>query len=136
MELELCDFELSVMLKEVGFNWKCFNRYSDKPKGVGRTINNLELVLDLSMAKEEYLVDANKYNHVFWNISAPTLELAKMWFREIHGINIVIQKVVGNKGTAFETVTYTHEGSPWRTKETYNQALSAGLKEECCKLIK
>ena len=119
MKLELCDFELSLMLKEVGFDEECDENFCLEthkfPTGL-------------------LVIEGQSYPFrlgVIRNACRPTLELAKMWFREVHGINLVIQKVVGNKGTAFETVTYTHEGSPWRTKETYNQALSAGLKEAC-----
>ena len=35
MELELCDFELSVMLKEVGFDWITSKYYSTRDKSLG-----------------------------------------------------------------------------------------------------
>lgn len=131
MKLELCSFELAKMLKEVGFDWSTYVYFDlNNPFTSNRYVVN-----DGYSVKINY----NDNNRLKQNtFSAPTIELAKMWFREVHDQIIEVNRVLsGHKlGYVFKA-TYNDNGVIKSLNEfdTYNQALSAGLKE-ACKLIK
>jgi hypothetical protein len=127
MELELCDFELSVMLKEIGFDWNVNTYYFQ--------VNDKKCGQNTWNHKENFNFNKNK-------ISAPTLELAKQWFREMCDIHIVLIvnpysedelygfKIYGNSDDGMRCIVSKEE-----LNVSYNQALLIGLKE-VCKLIK
>lgn len=83
MELKLVSFKLAKMLKEIGFDWECYARFSS----CGSYIDNLlkDVVRAIGNSTPQKLYNA-KYGE--GGILAPTLELAKMWFREVHNIDV------------------------------------------------
>jgi hypothetical protein len=65
-------------------------------------------------------------------ISAPTLELAKMWFREVYDIHISI--IIRTGTSKYRCRIDYKEKDDWKNSvagifDNHNQALSAGLKE-------
>ena len=68
-ELTLVSFELAELLKKAGFDWRCKFFY------LLRTKKPLE---------GELLAD---YNNVLYS-SAPTLDLAQKWLRDVHNISL------------------------------------------------
>lgn len=103
---DYCSFEVAKLLKEKGFNEPCLKQY----------YNNGEL--------SNVSIEA-KYNTIDNQISAPTLQMAMKWLREVHGINLNIvfirlfDKGYWNKGHwTFDNTKY----------ESYEQACEAAIK--------
>jgi hypothetical protein len=71
MELQLCDFEQSVKLKEIGFDWEGYKYY-----------DNLKYL--------NHAPHRSNYNDVSAIVSAPTIALALMWLREVKGLLIYV----------------------------------------------
>lgn len=131
MQEQIIGFEVAKLAKNKGFDWEVKTYFDFKKFG----IKPVEFFNK---------IDANNFS--YWNsdlnkkvnagyISAPTQALLQKWLREIYEVHIVIQKVIGNRGTKIESKSYTFEGTPWKTYPTYEEALEAGL-FEALKLIK
>lgn len=138
MELELCDQELSVMLKKVGFYLNRTLHYTTINDG-SIYFGNHKHLSDEEI-KKHYL--SGKFKDFDGNdvYIVETLELVKMWFREVHGIYVCVDIAID--GTWFYNLYNLKEKRCSEFKDTggqdykiYNQALSVGLKE-ACKLIK
>ena len=129
MKLKFANFELSKKLQDIGFNEEVKTYYD----------NNKELKCSYVYHKNELWIKASVPKIFF---SAPTLELAKMWFREKHGINISIT-VNWNEGiykdSSYRKYTCQTEhkscdesiGSYIGMFETYEEALEQGLLDVC-----
>lgn len=70
---DYCDFETAKLLKEKGFNEKCF-----------RTYFNDGIISRIFDDKDE-IYNENLLPSV---VDAPTLQMAVKWLREVHGIHI------------------------------------------------
>jgi len=139
MELELVDFSLAQELKEVGFKELCFYYYEDEKLKEPYLENGSSTDTDFRVDLEDL---RDNYNYLSYRCNAPYLEEAKMWFREVHEIDICINPhyKTNNDIAGFMVDVYirkvkynSHKYGD--AKDTYNQALSSGLKE-ACKLIK
>jgi hypothetical protein len=153
MKLELVDFELAKELKEVGFKIPTLHHYFED--GVIR-----ENIIEDTYGYygDEYTVEfeelTNNWNDGFLmkkngdrcfgcskakgyleTFSAPTLELAKMWFREVHGIHININHTCDENIWMYYIENWKRDYENESTFNSYETALSEGLKE-ACKLIK
>lgn len=143
MELEIVDFELAKMLKEVGFNLETFTCYNGNTSKLIPTyeLNNTgcEGGLDYDDFFTNYNNEPNLEKYCECKLySAPTLHLVQMWFMEVYRMSIRIDDFYTNGEVRFD-VSVQKLGNNYENSsdvyETYNQALSTGLKE-CCKLIK
>ena len=121
MKLQLCSFELSKTLKKIGFNENVFLCY-------WRNYNNEYILTNIALP--------NDY-HAKHNYSAPTLELAKMWFRKKHKINIVSEMNYEDLKW-YPNLCYINKEPEWllpgltpKTCSTYEIALEKGLKQAC-----
>jgi hypothetical protein len=89
MELQLVSFQLAEELKKLGFDSPCLCAYAGKKNDSG--------IKHKGLAKEKEILNWNDTDLNYeWN-SAPTLELAKMWFRIEHDIHIYSPATNKNK---------------------------------------
>ena len=118
---ETCvNFEVAKLLKEVGFNWDCKYAY--------------DLLAPISCADNEVCSvfsdkNPNKFSDL---VSAPTLEVAQKWLRDVHGIIFTIEAFVVNRNdTHNERITYTcrflDDDITLHEYETYEDAQAAGI---------
>ncbi|MDA3855101.1 MAG: hypothetical protein PF569_02495 [Candidatus Woesearchaeota archaeon] len=130
-ELKVCDLELAKLLKEVDFNWDSKYYFNQN--------DNIE-------SFQYFHYDRNYDNFEGWpedvKYFAPTLELVKQWFREIHNIHIIPTINVYNETSDYGYKIYLDSIDELRCVSgdmtlscTYNQALTEALKE-AAKLIK
>ena len=107
-------FETAKLLKEKGFNEPCLKQY----------YNNGEL--------SNVSIEA-KYNTIDNQVSAPTLQMAMKWLREVYDIDISIIPIRSHKEylPRIESATISHDAIPWRK---YEEACEAAIKY-CLKLI-
>lgn len=72
-QLPLCDFEQSVKLKELGFNWECDNAFISG-----------EILKPVTGGLQNW----NVHNDILY--SRPTIALAIMWIREVKGLHLYV----------------------------------------------
>ena len=116
---DFVSFETAKLLKEKGFNEECFALYN--PDGVliqsGIRLNNIQV------------------GRVKGSYSAPTLQMAMKWLREVHNIHIDIDPEWTSKG-GFSVIGYCFNihsiVNPWYEDfviyPTYEQAVEAANK--------
>ena len=75
---DYCDFETAKLLKEKGFDKDC-NTYYD----LTTETKTPKIVLSVSSKNWNY-----KWNPIPFPISAPTLQMAMKWLREVHNLCI------------------------------------------------
>jgi len=128
MKLKLVSFNLAKKLKEIGFTG--FYNTTDYIK-VYDNGYSFKDVGQLTEVKGEDEVGVNYY------CLAPTLELAKMWFREKH--NICISVDINICKEYFFMFTNILTGKNIRCSNTYYKTYEAALEKallEVCNLIK
>ena len=139
MKLQLVSLELAKKLKEVGFNEPCNKAYRVKGDNVSvyeHTAKKLngqfkKVVSTCSRTNSEFKLE---------KFSAPTLELAKMWFREVHKMEIHTEHSHITGKWLHMVFSIDGENSKQLAEfndylESYEQALESGLLK-ACKLIK
>jgi hypothetical protein len=121
---EYVSFETSKLLKEKGFDWECFGYYvDDEPYDV----------------KHSFLGETNST----WEArcsSAPTLQMAMKWLREVHKICIVVYPFTHRERGTYTsdicTVTMTMEEGHLRgVWNSYEEACEASIKYSLENLI-
>lgn len=127
MTEELVTLETAKLLKEKGFNEYCENVID---------INNM-------LRKTLYRINDDLPKQCF---SRPTQSVAQKWLREIRGVYVYVEPVIGKRWTlSFCDFNVPTEESDWMENEinkgngykvyvTYEEALEAGL-QEALKLI-
>ena len=127
MTEELVTLETAKLLKEKGFNEYCENIID---------INNM-------LRKTLYRINDDLPKQCF---SRPTQSIAQKWLREIRGVYVYVEPVIGKRWTlSFCDFNVPTEESDWMENEinkgngykvyvTYEEALEAGL-QEALKLI-
>ena len=105
------NFEIAKLLKEKGFDEKCGPYYDLR----GVLINGV-------IIEAKHNVDMDKF-------SAPTLQMAMKWLREVHNIHIEIGYNLGYFPVCIstktnDTIPYIAMGSPF----TYEQACEVAIK--------
>ena len=129
MKEHYCTYEQSVALKRLGFDWECDHSYLDK-------------TIDKSGNPYLYHVEVrnwNNFDHEVECYSAPRLDQAQKWLREVKGIIVWISPEF-YEGDALEDVKwyfYTQHLQNLRKQrggkvegryyDSYESALSAGL---------
>ena len=118
--------EVAKLLKQAGFDWETREYYKPIKEGYKLDWNSLPVNWNQKVA----ILIAQKHNHPE-GYSAPTLDVAQRWLREVKGVEVnVLCVYIGNDKKysydAFEG-KYNHE----LIKEgfdTYEEALEAGIK--------
>ena len=121
-------FEIAKLLKEAGFDWECSCYYS---------------VNTLHEPNNGFIHIYKQYKALFYDhnrtkmpvYSAPTLDVAQRWVREVKDIDIYIFPTTNNKrGCVYEWGIKTFgralwvEGQPYTNQyETYEEAQEAGI---------
>lgn len=106
--------EVAKLLAEVGFDWKCKTYY------------------DTSLYRDEIIIEDVLHDYNFMNgsiiFSAPTLDVAQRWLREVRREYIVVHPIV-NKW--FYSIHRLNFGHYYRDKKfsTYEEAQEAGIKK-------
>ena len=122
--------EVAKLLKEAGFDWECSCYYS---------------VNTLHEPNNGFIHIYKQYKALFYDhnrtkmpvYSAPTLEVAQRWLREVKDLDVYIFPTTNNKrGCVYEWGIKTFgralwvEGQPYTNQyETYEEALEAGIKK-------
>lgn len=108
--LPLVNHEQAVMLKEMGFDWKCDNAFSDD-------------------ADKPFTTHGTNHNYFRHYFSAPTLALAAMWLRE-KNISVEVRRHIWN-GEYLWACDVINIASLKRyhtiSKDTHDLALSSGI---------
>lgn len=135
MTEELVTLETAKLLKAAGFKEDVSSFYELVYKGG----SGPEYEID-----ESY--DAQNYNTDVHSISAPTQSIAQKWLREIRGVYVYVEPVIGKRWTlSFCDFNVPTEESDWMENEinkgngykvyvTYEEALEAGI-QKALKLI-
>ena len=119
---ETCvNFEVAKLLKEVGFNWDCKYVYDLL---FPTSCKNNEVCDNYSSTKNQ-----NRFSDL---ISAPTLEVAQKWLRDVHGIIFTIEAFVVNRNDAYNertmyTCRFLDDDITLHEYETYEDAQAAGI---------
>ena len=117
-------FEAAKLLKEKGFDEPCFYYYKDKV-----------LIFSHSLkGRNSYQTDT---------CSAPTLQMAMKWLREVHNIHIVIHPYTEMEGHNWSFIFDTFAYGCWQelgiyitdSWNTYEEAVEAALKYSLENLI-
>ena len=130
IEESYVSFDTAKMLKEAGFDARCYVQYSD----IGVQWDS---------------TSPSNFNADDWAYSCPTQALAARWLREAHGIHVVITEEAYTNGINYlwQVLIYNPLSVDcWDNKstgmygdngeyKTYEEALEAGL-QEAIKLIK
>lgn len=128
MTEELVTLETAKLLKAAGFKEDVSSFYELVYKGG----SGPEYEID-----ESY--DAQNYNADVYSISAPTQSIAQKWLREIRGVYVYVEPVIGKRWTlSFCDFNVPTEESDWMENEinkgngykvyvTYEEALEAGI---------
>ena len=122
--------EQASALKELGFNEPCIYAWCNKGGW-----NKYQMVKEPIV--QVLRTDGNPFGQYFngknWNAefspnknqiqcSAPTYPQAFKWFREKYNLHYPIRRVVGNKGSETESISWTFVGTPWDAYTTYEEA--------------
>lgn len=118
--------EVAKLLKEAGFDWKC-NGVFISEDGTQYTFTKMDAAWDSNNSK---------YNQ--YNISAPTLEVAQKWLREVKGIHICVKADAASINCKY-FVTVIINDTEWGNVQgenkktilfnTYEEAQEAGIKK-------
>ena len=110
--------EVAKLLKKAGFEWKCKTYY------------------DISIYRDEIIIEDELRDYNFMNgsiiFSAPTLEVAQRWLREVKELNIEISTW---PGALWRWVVWKINpdrriiASKHQNYKSYEEALEAGIKE-------
>lgn len=133
------DFEVAKLLKEAGFDWKCSSLY----KSDGEFKHLLYDTIDWDYGEVDWNnVTCEKTSYMGikgWEggCSAPTLEVAQRWLREVKDIHLFVRPFSLDKHTYVVTVVV--DDSTWGQVndsngraiifDSYEEAQEAGIKK-------
>ena len=133
MTEELVTLETAKLLKEKGFNWKCEHTIS-----CDNIIRRYDIPQSMSCSTE---IDNEPVEFL-----CPVLYIAQKWLREIRGVNVWVEPVIGKRwkisfcdfNSPIEESDWMeneiNKGNGYKVYDTYEEALEAGL-QEALKLI-
>ena len=113
--------EIANLLKEAGFDWKCRGIYvldsENDPKYIFSTAN---------------FTNTSKEIEGYIRLSAPTLEVAQRWLREIKGIFICTTPEIKDYYATWNFYICDEQGLFYENEDcflTYEEAQEAGIKK-------
>ena len=120
MKEEYVTYTQAVKLKELGFDWKCICFYPARYTGIRRNcahanFNSFEMALN------------SKYYEMF---SAPRLDQAQAWLREVKGIDIEPRVWLVENKREYRPYVMPPKCKDYIAcppEESYEKALSAGI---------
>lgn len=96
-------FEIAKLLKEKGFNEKCHSAWLYNPRE-----NNSEYFVEYLAKGIKNNTELEQFNEpdTDWAYSAPTLQMAMKWLREVHKIDICVcrELEVCSNGVYMDTI--------------------------------
>ena len=121
-------FEVAKLLKEKGFDEPCYSSYK---KGV--------------FSLDSYMMTNVEFNNNA--VSAPTLQIAMKWLREVHKlyIELVLNQDIEYEDAVIENYyffnvsridRFTNEGGDYKSYKSYEEACEAAIKYCLTNLIK
>lgn len=114
-------FFISELLKNAGFDWETVQYYHRSSKEIVEPTYNFSTNHN----------DLARYGHAY--NSAPTLEVAQRWLREVKGVKLVVT-LLDNGGYSYKYYYRTSKAEWFQPYETYELALESGI-EECLKYV-
>ena len=120
MEEELISFETAKLAKEKGFDWDILHTYRD---------GKLDYEDYYRGTIDELYFNANGRNITKFKeiISAPTQSLLQKWLREVHGIDVLVDKGVLCDKYSYEIYHKNDMLDSEYVFKTYEEALEIGL---------
>ena len=123
-------FEVAKLLKEFGFDWECRCYYETSGKLRGKNSGNFYNYNSPLLWQNNGNTDTQLY-------SAPTLDVAQRWLREVKNIRLLVETgpelyIVESYTLAYGYWTPTcllHDGIEYERFYTYEKALEAGIKK-------
>lgn len=121
MNKEFIPYEQALALKELGFDEPCLYYYTT---GVNELFEECEIALcefeyyngDRKNSDEQHYTPSKR-------ITAPLYQQAFRWFREVHGIDSMLEPNTGKKeGWYFYVITYGDSGNLGLNYKTYEEA--------------
>lgn len=105
MTEELVTLETAKLLKDKGFNWKC-EHLIDRNK----VITKYDLPQSMSCCTE---IDDEPVEFL-----CPVLYIAQKWLREIRGVYVYVEPVIGKDGSFLFVISMFQQkkATGWRTK--------------------
>lgn len=123
--------EVAKLLKEAGFDWKIVSYYVRYYEGDGNDNSIPTEEFRLHINNNTYCTDYNNtpltyINGILHKLSAPTLDVAQRWLREMHRIHVYVSGFNNYRAyrEGFIGATYLTE-----VFDTYEKALEAGIKK-------
>ena len=132
---DFCSYDLSLRLKQAGFDRPCCNYYSKENSSDG-----FVWITTSAFIPEDWNNGRNADHYLLTPLcSAPTLAQAQKWLREIHNIHVLPHLESVNRPQYVCHITQLRKSSERLTDDvryfdTYESALSAGI-EAALKLI-
>lgn len=114
-------FFISELLKKAGFDWETIQYYHTGSKEL------VEPTYNFSKNFNDLVEFGHAYN------SAPTLELAQRWLREVKGVKLVVT-LLDDGGYSYKYAYKKTKVEWFEPYETYELALERGI-EECLKYV-
>lgn len=135
--------ETAKMLKEAGFDWKIASYYVRYYEGDGNDDSIPTEEFRLHIGDNTYCTDYNNtpltyINGILHKLSAPTLDVAQRWLREVKNCSIMIDVFVHDldKNNIYYTYNWImyldgerYSGSNWDDTRYYEVAQEAGIKK-------
>lgn len=161
MKEQIVSFETAKLAKEKGFNIQCINYYFEDGEFRENTLTGTNgyygdeylFTFDeflenwnnkwLTKKNGDRCFGCNKTEGYFETYSAPSQSLLQKWLREKHNLYVIVDTIHTLIGTEVIRVEWKWSITSdkdddikciWNGKETYEQALEAGL-QEALKLI-
>ena len=114
MKEQFVTYEIAKYLKDLGFDEPCLGIYN----GMQEIYCDSKIEHFTSQEKAQYIFGNDKVNVIL----APLWQQVIDWLREVYKIHILIQRVIGNRGTSIESESWTFEGTAWKSWPTYYKA--------------
>ena len=144
--------EVAKLLKEAGFDWETFSHWTESdvnnPDFKFSGLSDKPILYDgYTIIDEDTFVgrkkDWNNYNNecqLIYNYSAPTLDIAQRWLREVKGIEIYAHVFYDSREMLDELVVYVYEVNhiikqiedwinSYDVYHSYEEAQEAGIKK-------
>ena len=129
MEKEFVPYELSLKLKELGFDSPCFGYYESQDKNLVINYSNIPLTEEQEKRKGLYLIDNRNSVLPQWAVCAPTFSQAFEWFREKYNLHISICHSVNGKFDCWTNDGNLLENGKYCDFNTYEEAELECLKK-------
>jgi len=126
MYLKAVSKELAIKLKELGFDWPTISYYHPS-----YDLCHDRLGYSDAFKGPEYFMHYNSKKWAKGYYSAPTLELAKQWFREKHRVIITVSYDLGDYELFIDVDKHSGSTGYDIIYGSYEEALESGLLEAC-----